>query len=65
VRADTENGDGGDAEGGDVAVGCDRAPERSPGFGGGARPSDVAELGERDVQQLLVADDAQALLNGP
>ena len=26
VWADTENGDGGDAEGGDVAVGCDRAP---------------------------------------
>jgi len=33
VWADTENGDGGDAEGGDVAVGCDRAPKRCWGLG--------------------------------
>ena len=33
-----------------------------PGFGGGTRPCDVTEVGERDVQQLLVAGDAQALL---
>ncbi len=33
VWADTENGDGGDAEGGDVAVVCDRAPKRCWGLG--------------------------------
>jgi hypothetical protein len=49
------NGSGGGLEGGDVAVGCDRAHKRVSGFEGGARPCDGAEVGEHDVQQLLVA----------